>query len=434
MKWPTFAIGDLCLTTRQRDPRRKPEETFVYIDISTIDKDAKSIISPPIITGAEAPSRARKEVCAGDVLVSTVRPNLNAVTIVPPELEGQIASTGFCVLRANPKILDKRYLFYRTCTQEFINHLTAGMRGANYPAVSDEDVRSAPIPLPPLSEQRRVVEILDQADALRKKRVEADAKAERILPALFYKMFGDPATNPKGWKTIALENVIRSGLQNGLYKPASSYGDGVRILRIDSFYGGRIIGLDALKKLRLDESEIEKYGLKTGDVVINRVNSEEFLGKSAIIPKLEAPVVFESNMMRFSVDEEIVNPVFVIEHLQTPFTRREMLAKTKRAVNQASINQQDVKSLTLLLPPPDMQSRFADMVAGIESWLEAQLSRADRIDVIFNTLLRRAFAGSLTAKWREKHMKQLLIEMNEQEKALKLGHTHYSKQQLSLYS
>jgi type I restriction enzyme S subunit len=81
-----------------------------------------------------------------------------------------------------------------------------------------------------------------------------------------------------------------------------------------------------------------------------------------------------------------------------------------------------------------MQSRFADMVAGIESWLEAQLSRADRIDVIFNTLLRRAFAGSLTAKWREKHMKQLLIEMNEQEKALKLGHTHYSKQQLSLYS
>jgi type I restriction enzyme S subunit len=157
MKWPTFAIGDLCLTTGQRDPRRRPEETFVYIDISTIDKDTKHIIAPPVILGADAPSQARKETRAGDVLVSTVRPNLNAVTIVPSAYDGQIASTGFCVLRANLKILDNRYLFYRTCSEEFVSHLTARMRGANYPAVTDEDVRSAPIPLPPLSEQRRIV-------------------------------------------------------------------------------------------------------------------------------------------------------------------------------------------------------------------------------------------------------------------------------------
>ena len=92
------------------------------------------------------------------------------------------------------------------------------MRGANYPAVTDAVVRKATIPLPPLSEQRRIVEILDQADALRKKRAEADAKADRILPALFIKMFGDPSTNPRGWDRIPLSQLLRDNkdaLQSG---------------------------------------------------------------------------------------------------------------------------------------------------------------------------------------------------------------------------
>ncbi|MCX6922839.1 MAG: restriction endonuclease subunit S, partial [Verrucomicrobia bacterium] len=94
MKWPSTTIGQLCLPTEQRDPTASPDKPFRYIDISAIDKDAKRITSAPELQGTEAPSRARKVLRAGDVLVSTVRPNLNAVAIVPEELDGEIASTG----------------------------------------------------------------------------------------------------------------------------------------------------------------------------------------------------------------------------------------------------------------------------------------------------------------------------------------------------
>ncbi|MEI6704104.1 MAG: restriction endonuclease subunit S, partial [Deltaproteobacteria bacterium] len=163
MKWPMVEIGKVCVPTEQCDPGRTPESYFRYIDIASIDKDRKVINGILAILGKDAPSRARKMVHAGDVLVSTVRPNLNAVAMVPNELDGEIASTGFCVLRPDHKLIDGKYLFYRTITSDFVSCLVARMKGANYPAVTDGTVKATETPLPPPSEQRRIVEILDQA-------------------------------------------------------------------------------------------------------------------------------------------------------------------------------------------------------------------------------------------------------------------------------
>jgi len=232
-------IGDLCQPTRQRDPRHNPEDSFFYIDISTVDKDNKCITSPSELLGEEAPSRARKEVKADDILVSTVRPNLNAVAQVPQELDGEIASTGFCVLRPDQKQINHRYLFYWTLTSDFIDHLVSNVRGANYPAVTDNIVKETLIPLPPLSEQRRIVELLDQADALRKKRAEADAKAQRILPALFIKMFGDPVTNPKGWDIALMGDLLEIKPNYGtMISPSTDNGEWLD-LRVANIQNGQ---------------------------------------------------------------------------------------------------------------------------------------------------------------------------------------------------
>src|ERR1019366_6514209 len=115
------------------------------------------------------------------------------------------------------------------------------------------------------------------------------------IPALFLDTFGDPAANPKGWPVMTLGEAISSGPQNGLYKPATDYGSGVRILRIDSFEDGTIVEQGALKRLRIDQETTDKFQLSEGDIVVNRVNSPPQLGKSGLIPWLEEPVVFESN-------------------------------------------------------------------------------------------------------------------------------------------
>src|SRR5436309_15877220 len=98
-RWPTNKLGELVLPTEQRDPRDKPTERFSYVDIAGVDNEAKKITATKTIVGADAPSRARKVIRRGDVIVSTVRPNLNAVALVPDVLDNQICSTGFSVLR-----------------------------------------------------------------------------------------------------------------------------------------------------------------------------------------------------------------------------------------------------------------------------------------------------------------------------------------------
>ena len=287
-------------------------------------------------------------------------------------------------------------------------------QGAIIKGVLRKDVEKLEIPLPPLSEQRRIVEILDQAERIRCLRTEADAKAERILLALFIKMFGDPATNPRRLPIIELGEVISEGPQNGLYKPASSYGKGTKILRIDGFYSGEVSNLDDLKRLKASPEEIAKYGLEESDIVVNRVNSEEYLGKSAIIPALSGPVVFESNMMRFTVDTLQVLPGFVVAHLQTSFTRAEILSKAKRAINQASINQQDVRGLTILLPPLADQKRFVIASSEIRTLLSRSESERVKLEILFDALIHRAFSGNITASWREAHKRELLQEMERQ--------------------
>ena len=160
--WPRVPLGEVCHTpTEKRDPRVNPDRTFRYVDIASVDNRLKQIIQWKSVPGRDAPSRARKVIRCGDAIVSMTRPNLNAVARVPEELDDQICSTGFCVLRANDRI-DPRYLFAFVQSPYFVDPLTDMVRGALYPAVKDRDVFFQRIPLPPLSEQRRIAARLDE--------------------------------------------------------------------------------------------------------------------------------------------------------------------------------------------------------------------------------------------------------------------------------
>ena len=251
------------------------------------------------------------------------------------------------------------------------------------------------VPIPPLPEQRRIAEVLDRAEALRAKRRAALAQLDTLTQSIFLDMFGDPATNPKCWPRAKLGDLMISGPQNGLYKPASDYGSGTPILRIDAFYDGTVTNLASLKRVRVNEAERELYGLCVGDVVVNRVNSMEYLGKSALIPDLNEPTVFESNMMRFGVDRDRVDPLYVVEFLQTQFIKRQILTSAKNAVNQSSINQQDVTGFAINVPGLSRQREFAHRVAAVERLKVPQRISLAELDGLFASLQHRAFRGEL---------------------------------------
>lgn len=156
--WVRASLGDIAEEAEQHVP--KADESFVYIDISAIDRRRKTIQSAEQMVGKDAPSRARKRIASGDTLVSMTRPNLNAVALVPDSLDKQIASTGFDVLRPR-KGIDPRWLAYAVRTDEFVKAMSDQVQGALYPAVRSKDVRGYITPLAPEAEQTRIADQLD---------------------------------------------------------------------------------------------------------------------------------------------------------------------------------------------------------------------------------------------------------------------------------
>lgn len=361
--------------------------------------------------GRAAPSRARQAIRAGDVLVSTVRPNLNAVAIVPQVLDGEIASTGFCVLRPKQSELSERYLFYYCCTPAFIDALVAKVRGAQYPAASDADVKAIEVQLPPLTEQCRIVEILDHADRLRRLRAEADAKADRILPALFIKMFGDPGTNPRGWPVRPVRDLcdVVSGATPRTDRP-EYWGGGI--------YWATPKDLSVLDDFVLEATErtITEEGLASC--------SARMLPPGAVLLSSRAPIGlvavagaqmctnqgFKSLVCRSEAD-----PWYVFAWCKM---RSGFLQSLGRGATFGEISKAIVESVEIPVPPPDLQRQFGSRIRELRV---GHLKRRDGrqvIEVLFKTLLSHAFAGDLTASWREAHMKDLLQEMEHQAKAL----------------
>lgn len=341
----------------------------------------------------------------GDVIVAKITPCLqNGKAALVSGLPGGhgFGSTEFHVLRAGPK-LDKRYLFYMVWSPDFRRFGeqrftgSAGQKRMPASAVAEFGI---PIPFPDdprrsLAEQKRIAAILDKADAIRRRRQEAARLADTLIPSVFYEMFGRTNAELRRWPMSPLGTFIVEGPQNGLYRPSTEYGSGTRIVRIDSFYQGELCHLDKLKRVRLEDDTIQKWLLRRDDLLINRVNSTEFLGKSAIVPEHDEPMVFESNMMRFRVDADQLAPRFLIAMLQTRLIKGQILKKERPAVNQSSINQDDVKALMIPTPPILLQRDFAERVPAMQRQRDAQPPRAESADTLFNSLVQRAFRGEL---------------------------------------
>ena len=170
--WVSTTIDSVTAKVPNYDPKKEPQRIFGYVDISSIDNNAYRIVDPKYFSGKDAPSRAKRPVKTDDVLFSNVRTYLKNIAMVPPELNVQLCSTGFTVLRS-AKTIEPKLLFYFVISDCFISYVTPQQTGSSYPATNDGVVRSAEIPLPLLAEQKRIVakvdELLSRVNAARER-------------------------------------------------------------------------------------------------------------------------------------------------------------------------------------------------------------------------------------------------------------------------
>lgn len=159
--WVTCNLSELITEVRKIERDADKETQIEYVDISAIDNQRQTISFTKTFLLKDAPSRAKQVIESGDVLFSLVRPYLKNIAAVPSRLNNQVASTGFCVLRPSFAI-DKKFLFFKVVTGDFINLVSGKQYGVSYPAVKEEQIKTQLIDLPPLNEQKRIVAKIEE--------------------------------------------------------------------------------------------------------------------------------------------------------------------------------------------------------------------------------------------------------------------------------
>lgn len=409
--WAWAKLGNICLPVKTVDFSKRATPHFHYIDIASIDREHKIIANTNLIENTNAPSRARQIVLRDDVLVSTVRPVLNTVAIVPEIFDNEICSTGFCVLRADRNILDINYLFAWVRTPTFIENLTRLERGIGYPAVSHSDIENTYIPLPPLPEQRRIAAILHEADAIRQLRQQANAKTQQIAEALFYEMFGDPETNPKKWekKSLSQLGMLDRGRSQHRPRDAAHLYNGpypfIQTGNIANSNGWITQYSQTYSEAGLNQSRLWPKGTLCITIAAN-------IAKTAV---LTFDACFPDSIVGFTPDSQAT-----IEYIRQWFVIiQNKLEQFAPQAAQKNINLDTLRKLTLPIPPKDLQDNFSIKVQNIYIMLEEQKTAHKNVEKIVSSLLAQAFTGELTAVWREQHREELAQAARERDALLR---------------
>lgn len=254
--------------------------------------------------------------------------------------------------------------------------------------LSSKQILKIEIPLPPLPEQRRIVDILNRANGIRRLRREAQEKARQVIPALFVEMFGDPQRNPRGWPIKQLNELVRKDdrINYGVVQPGSDYDNGVPIVRIGDFRND-CIRREKLKKIDPEiEAKYARSRLRGDEVLIACVGS---IGNIALAdPSLQGHNIVRA-VTRVPLSIE-VDRNYVAGYLATPYVQRFFVSET-RTVNQPTLNIRQIKETPILLPPLPLQQTFASRVADIQAMIAQQDRMAAASERLVNSLMAEVF-------------------------------------------
>jgi type I restriction enzyme S subunit len=391
------SLGDLVEPVKTWNPASKPDESFYYVDLSAVDQVEKRITGANEVIGGEAPSRARQLIRQGDVLVSTVRPNLNGVASVTKEFDGATASTGFCVLRPCAQRLASNYLMHWVRSPQFIEAMVREATGASYPAVSDKIIKSSQIPLPSFDEQQRIAAILDKADALRRTRKRALDLLDSLTQSIFLEMFGNLVGSkdyPRG--TVADWVVDFDTGKNLAPDPDVRQTNGYRVLKVSSVTAGVFLPAEA-KPLPAGYRPPDSHVVRKGDLLFSRANTAELIGATAYVEHSYDKLVLPDKIWRFVwCDTNAPHPRFVHALFSAPFFRRELSKRaTGTSGSMKNISKGKVLEIEIALPNRTLQDQFAAKQQALQPISSATVRQSALLDDQFSSLQSQAFSGQL---------------------------------------
>ena len=261
-------------------------------------------------------------------------------------------------------------------------------KGVAQPVISAGQLAELSIPIPPREEQERIVEELDCLSGVIEKKREQLKQLDALAQSIFYQMFGDPITNEKGWEVKKLGEVANS-VNYGTSSPATEDGYYTYIRMNNLTYSG-YLDLNDVKKIDVSENEMEKCIVRKGDILFNRTNSKDLVGKTALFD-LDEEMIIAGYIIRVRVNTDVVLPIYVVRYMNTPFMKTYFRNLCKGAVNQANINSKELKAIPILMPHIELQQEYAEKIEAIEKQKELIKQSIAETEELFNSRMQYYF-------------------------------------------
>ena len=387
MAWHRYALQDIAPAIPSNNSPN-PGDIVWHLSLDNIESHTGVVLNK-----LRAPvSDARTSTYHFDqshVLYSKLRPYLNKVVV--PDEPG-IATTELIPLRPRPHLVCREYLAYYLRSPSFVGYASQYVTGAKMPRVILDRFWQHEAHVPPLCEQHRIVEILDEANHLRHLRFKADAKADLILPALFIKMFGDPGKNPMGWVAKPFRELLIEPPRNGL-SPSSA-----------GTFPAKVLTLTAVTGRKFDEAAVKDRYFVGQPPANKEVDPHDFLicrgngnlglvGRARFAHRRLDNTVFPDTIIAARVDQEQVDRAYLEALWQTSWMRLQIESGSNTTSGIHKINQTTLGTLPIRLPPIALQTRFGALSNTLRRSMGTR--QPDSLDRLFRVLSQRAFSGEL---------------------------------------
>lgn len=371
-RWPLAELGNVCEIIGGGTPSRSNPAYFGGDIPWATPTDVTGLEAPEItltresITPAGLAASSAKLLPAGSVLLtSRATIGFTAVTRVP-----MATNQGFANLIPGP-LVTAEFLALWLPTQKATLLQLAG--GTTFKEISKGNLRRISVPLPPLDEQRRIVDLLNRAAGIRRLREAALAKARETIPALFLSMFGDPATNPMGWTSGRFGSVVAEFRYGTSMKCHDVPTEGsVPVLRIPNVVGDAVDWTD-LKFAALTAPDLRKLALRAGDILFVRTNGNPAYIGRAVVCDGQHEAAYASYLIRARLaDPGPAIPQYVREAMTVTSYRDVVLRAARTTAGNYNMSVEGLSGLPLPFPPLDLQHAFAERLADLRSIITQQ--------------------------------------------------------------
>lgn len=394
--WPLVPMEDIFAIARGGSPR--PIDSFLtddpdgvnWVMISDATESGKYINSTKKRIRQEGVKRSRV-VQPGDFLLT------NSMSFGRPYIMNTSGCIhdGWLVLSPRNQNVSPDF-FYHLLGSDFVYaEFVRRAAGATVKNLNIDLVKGVQVPLPPMPEQRRIADLLDRAEALRAKRRAALGQLDALTQSIFLDLFGDPATNPKGWPLAHVGDVadVQGGLQ--VSSARKNHPCEIPYLRVANVFRG-FLDLSEIKTLRATEAEISRTKLEKDDLLIveGHGNPAE-IGRGALWDGSVVGCIHQNHIIRVRFKRAQVLPLFACSYLNSPGGRRHLLRAGKTTSGLNTISVSEVRSAPVVLPPLSLQHEFASRIDAVEKLKVAYRASLVTLDHLFAVLGYRAFRGEL---------------------------------------